>query len=261
MNHIFPSDGSLSDDSRGLRNAARIKVPAGRGCWWIPPDRQNDEATSVVAQTYLELREQILSGQLQPGEPLSEYRLARALKVSRTPVREALARLRSAGLVRSVPQRGMFVSELGPSDVVEIMGIRERLECLAVRQAIEHGISDAQLTRWEEETEQARQLILAGHLSEALTIGSPLHDDLIALAGNGRLAEILAQLSEQVWLLSMVGIRAPGRPEEANDEHRQLLVHLRSGDADAAEASMRDHLRNEGRILLSSTLPKGVLAL
>jgi DNA-binding GntR family transcriptional regulator len=64
-----------------------------------------------------------------------------------------------------------------------------------------------------------------------------------------------------VWLLSMVGIRAAGRPEVANEEHRVLLAHMRSGDANAAEAAMREHLRNEGRILLAATLPKGVVTL
>lgn len=249
------------DSAWTARGATTIQVPPGRGCWWIPPDRQNEESASMVAQTYLELRRQILSGQLQPGEPLSEYQLAKALNVSRTPVREALGRLRSAGLVRSVPQRGMFVSELGPNDVVEIMEIRERLELLVVRRVMDQGPSDEQLTVWEEQTRQARQLIVDGHLPEALAIGSSLHDQLIEFSGNERLAGILAQLSEQVWLLSMVGIRAPGRPEEANEEHRVLLAHMRNGDADAAEMVMREHLRNEGRTLLSATLPKGVLTL
>jgi DNA-binding GntR family transcriptional regulator len=251
----------LQDGARTTRAATSIQVPPGRGCWWIPLDRQSEESTSAVAQTYLELRRQILSGQLQPGEPLSEYQLAKTFNVSRTPVREALARLNSAGLVRSVPQRGMFVSELGPSDVVEIMEIRERLESLVVRRVMDQELSDEQLIPWEGQTEQARQLIADGQLPEALAIGSSLHDQLIEFAGNERLAEILAQLSEQVWLLSMVGIRAPGRPEVANEEHRMLLAHMRDGDADAAEAAMREHLRNEGRILLSATLPKGVVAL
>jgi DNA-binding GntR family transcriptional regulator len=249
------------DAARTARAATSIQVPPGRGCWWIPLDRQSEESTTVVAQTYLELRRQILSGQLQPGEPLSEYQLAKTFNVSRTPVREALARLNSAGLVRSVPQRGMFVSELGPSDVVEIMEIRERLESLVVRRVMDQELSDEQLITWEGQTEQARQLIADGQLPEALAIGSSLHDQLIEVAGNERLAGILAQLSEQVWLLSMVGIRAPGRPEVANEEHRVLLAHMRDGDADAAEAAMREHLRNEGRILLSATLPKGVVAL
>lgn len=257
----FMNDSNAARTDRGSHGPARIAVPPGRGCWWIPPDRKSEEATSAVAQTYLELRRQILSGELSPGAPLSEYQLAKALSVSRTPVREALARLHSAGLVRSVPQRGMFVSELGPKDVVEILEIRERLECLAVRRVIEHGVPEALLTHWDEMNDEARQMIADDRLPEALALGSCLHDELIAQAGNGRLEEILAQLGEQAWLLGMVGIRAPGRPVEANDEHRALLALLRSGDADGAEAAMRDHLRNEGRILLTATLPMEALAL
>lgn len=253
------SKAKPQSDGRHARPA--VEVPPGRGCWWIPPDRKSEESTSVVAQAYLELRRQILSGQLAPGAPLSEYQLAKALSVSRTPVREALARLRSAGLVRSVPQRGMFVSELGPKDVVEILEIREQLECLAVRRVVEHGVPESVLARWEQRNDEARELILADRLPEALARGSGLHDELIAEAGNSRLIEFLAQLGEQVWLLGMVGIRAPGRPLEANDEHRVLLKCLREGDADGAEAAMREHLRNEGRILLTASLPAEALAL
>jgi len=235
----------------------RIDVPVGRGCWWIPPDRQEEAKTSAVAQAYMQLREQILSGQLAPGTPLSEYQLATALSVSRTPIREALSRLQAIGLVRSVPQRGMFVSELGAQDIVEILEIREQLECLAVRRLVEHGVDEQLLRRWEEQTDAALEAIVAGELAESLALGCQLHDELILAAGNRRMTDILGQLGEQVWLLGLVGIRAPGRPEQALREHKELLKLLRTGDADAVEAAMRQHLRNEGRVLLESSLPAG----
>lgn len=238
----------------------RIEVPPGRGCWWIPPDRQGEEKTSAVAQAYTQLREQILSGQLSPGSPLSEYQLAKALSVSRTPVREALGRLQAVGLVRSVPQRGMFVNELGPQDVVEILEIREQLECLALRRLVENGVPEDMLKRWEEQTDAAVEAIAADQLPEALALGCQLHDELILAAGNSRMTEILGQLGEQIWLLGLVGIRAPGRPVQAAHEHQDLLKLLRSGDADAVEAAMRQHLRNEGRVLLEASLPAGALA-
>ena len=252
---------STQTNGGGAGGGRHIQVPEGRGCWWIPPDRQREEATSAVAQAYIQLREQILSGRLPPGTPLSEYQLAKALSVSRTPVREALSRLQAVGLVRSVAQRGMFVSELGPQDVVEILEIREQLECLAVRRLVEEGVPESLLSRWEEQTEQARQQIASDRLPDALATGCLLHDELILNAGNGRVTEILAQLGEQVWLLGMVGIRAPGRPEEANREHGELLEQLRKGDAVAAETSMRQHLRNEGRILLEASLPAAALSM
>jgi DNA-binding GntR family transcriptional regulator len=231
-------------------------VPQGRGCWWIPADRSGEEATSAVAQAYLQLRERILSGALTPGTPLSEYQLARELSVSRTPVREALSRLQAVGLVRAVPQRGMFVRELGPQDVVEIIEIREALESMAARRFVENGVDEELLDRWDQEADEAGRLIAAGDIPEAFVLGCRLHDELIEAAGNGRLTDIIAQLGEQIWLLGMVGIRARGRPETANQEHKELLALLRKGDADGAEQCMRRHLRTEGRILLDASLPR-----
>ena len=74
---------------------------------------------------------------LPPSSPISEYQLAAALNISRTPVREAIKRLEEDGLVWSVPNKGTFVSELSAKDIMEIYQVRERLEGLAARIAAE----------------------------------------------------------------------------------------------------------------------------
>jgi DNA-binding GntR family transcriptional regulator len=227
----------------------------------VSSEQGDRESNSAVAQAYLKLREMILTGELAPGTPLSEYQLVRSLSVSRTPIREALSRLQSVGLVRGVPHRGMFVRELGPRDVVEIFEIREQLEPFAVRRFIERGMDEAVLQRLEAEADEAPKLMAEGRYREGVILGSRLHDTLIAASGNTRLNEILAELGDQIWLLSMVGIRAPGRPEEASREHQELLALIRARDADGAEAYMRQHLRNEGRALLGALLPNGALSL
>jgi DNA-binding GntR family transcriptional regulator len=243
----------------GAVRPERPAIPPGRGAWWVPPERREQETQSAVTQAYLRLREMILSGELAPGTPLSEYQLVRSLEVSRTPIREALSRLQSVGLVRGVPQRGMFVREMGPQDVVEIFEIREQLEPLAVRRFVEQGFDEALLAQLEREADEAPQLMAQGKLREGVILGSRLHDALIAAAGNSRLTEILAELGDQIWLLSMVGIHAPGRPQEASREHQELLALIRARDADAAADFMRQHLRNEGRALLGALLPNGAL--
>src|SRR5918997_6920564 len=90
-------------------------------------------------QVYLTLREAIVSAELEPGRRLSENELADLLGVSRTPVREALARLRDERLVAIVPQLGTFVTLLSHQAVEDAAFVREALECAAVRLAVDNA--------------------------------------------------------------------------------------------------------------------------
>src|ERR1700759_1444466 len=94
-----------------------------------------ERASGVSArdQVYLALREAIVSAELQPGRRLSENELAARLGVSRTPVREALARLRDERLVAIVPQLGSFVTLIDAAAVADAQFVRESLECNAIR--------------------------------------------------------------------------------------------------------------------------------
>ncbi|HWO30095.1 MAG TPA: GntR family transcriptional regulator, partial [Candidatus Acidoferrum sp.] len=92
-------------------------------------------ASILQARAYARIRDRIMEGELLPDEPLSEYQLAEQLKLSRTPVREALKRLEHEGLVRFVFNRGAFVEGLSVHDIVEIYQVREQLEGFAARLA------------------------------------------------------------------------------------------------------------------------------
>ena len=109
-------------------------------------DRVNGLSTGD--QVYAALRAAIVSAELEPGRRLSENELADLLGVSRTPVREALARLRDERLVAIVPQLGTFVTLISPAAVEDAAFVREALECAAIRRATERivdgGLSDLQ---------------------------------------------------------------------------------------------------------------------
>src|SRR6476620_1943385 len=91
---------------------------------------------------YDALRQAIVSTELEPGRQISENEIADKLGVSRTPVREALARLRDDQLVQIVPQLGTFVSRISVSGVDDAQFLREALECSAVRLAAAHADAD-----------------------------------------------------------------------------------------------------------------------
>ena len=90
-------------------------------------------------QVYAALREAIVSAELEPGRRLSENELAELLGVSRTPVREALARLRDERLVAIVPQLGTFVTLISDDAIADAAFVREALECSAIRLATERA--------------------------------------------------------------------------------------------------------------------------
>src|SRR5918999_4989889 len=97
------------------------------------PTIRRRSGLSTPTQIYVALRDAIVRVDLAPGRQLSENELARQLGVSRTPVREALARLRDERLVEVVPQLGTFVARITPAAVADAQFVREALECAAIR--------------------------------------------------------------------------------------------------------------------------------
>src|SRR5919204_1525079 len=99
------------------------------------PTARRRPRTYLADTVYTDLRRAILDRELDPGEPLTEHELCRRFRVSRTPIREALAKLERDHLVRVVPKKGAFVRALSHDEIRELYEIREALEALAVRLA------------------------------------------------------------------------------------------------------------------------------
>jgi len=209
-------------------------------------------------KAYVEIRHRILEGEILPDEPLSEYQLAVELKVSRTPVREALKRLEHKGLVRFVPNRGAFVRGLSVADIVEIYQVREQLEGFAARIASSE-MPDADIEVLEQELEYAHDLPAAGRMQEAFASDVHLHKQLIECTKNTRLAAILATLDDQVHRIRVLSPNTPGRLEATLGEHREILNCLKLRDPEGAQKAMLHHLRaaRENAIRVMTVLGTG----
>ena len=101
--------------------------------------RPIERPRSLTESALVQIRDAIVAGELGLGQPLSERALSEMLHISKTPVREALARLRLEGLVRIYPQRGACVFSLSAQEVVEMCELRLALESAALRLAVERG--------------------------------------------------------------------------------------------------------------------------
>lgn len=192
---------------------------------------------------YETIKEMILSHQLHPGDVISEQMLADELQVSRTPVREALLTLENEGLVKIVPMRGVFVTDITIRDVLEIYEIREALECLAVRKAAlveDQSLLDSLAAVLEAAGQDIRQ-----HSYHRLFEADiDLHRFILDAARNTRLSQMADLLRDQIHRVRVLSPRVEGRIEATIAEHLAVIAALRQRDPDLAEQKLREHLRN-----------------
>jgi DNA-binding GntR family transcriptional regulator len=197
-------------------------------------------ARSQSEEAYLRIRERIVSLDMPPGSVVNESRLREQLKIGRTPIREALQRLARENLVRSIPHRGTFVTDVNITDLARITEVRVVLESHAARLAAERLTSAdrdsfAQLLERLEERPSLDQ-------RQLMRLDQQIHREIYRAARNPFLESTLERyfnLSLRLWYLVLdrqVGLR------EAVEEHVELLRAILAGDGPGADASMRRHV-------------------
>jgi len=191
---------------------------------------------------YDTLREDILSGRLRPGAELSEVALSERLGVSRAPIREALSRLRAAGLVTLRPRRGAHVSVLTRQEFLDAYQVRQALESLAARLAAEH-LEDGDLDELEALHREMRVAVEEVAVDRFFELNRRFHTALVALSDNGRLIAVHGQVLEQMGRYTAPSLSLRGNLDRSLVEHEQILDALRRSDGDAAAAAVRHHIQ------------------
>jgi DNA-binding GntR family transcriptional regulator len=203
-----------------------------------------DHDSSRADFVYTRLRQGIHSGEFRPGQRLRETELATRLKVSRTPIREALRRLSSDGLVELAPSRGVMIVELDRQRVREIYALRETLEGSAARLAAQYA-SPAELQSLGDILERLHQPGVSPAL--AADINRLFHRTIHDAAHNRYLTRALDQLSDFLALLPGTTFEVPGRLEQSRAEHYALLEALTERAPDKAEQVARQHIQVAAR--------------
>jgi DNA-binding GntR family transcriptional regulator len=194
----------------------------------------------VVAES---LRAAIVSGAIPAGSSLVEADLAGLFNVSRGPIRDALRDLAREGLVVDLPRRGTIVSTLTFSDTRDVYAIREGLEGVGARLAIERA-SDADIERlrgavvalekaWDEHMDYA----------ESLLVDLAFHRQLVGLSANPRLIPLHEQMLSQTQLLihHAVQVNPRLRLGMRRSAHREIVDAVARRDMDAARRAIADH--------------------
>lgn len=202
-------------------------------------------STSLAAEAFDKVVDAITSGEFEPGQKLSEADLARQLGISRGPIREALQRLEGR-LVNRTPRIGVRVIQFGRDELGELFFLREAMEGMAARLAAENATDD--------ELEELRRLLdlhaekIANADSRVYRQRSADEDFHFAIARASKCASIERLLLNEVYyhlrIHRLKSSTLPGRAKEALDEHHEILEALQSRNAQRAEDSMRNHVRN-----------------
>lgn len=193
------------------------------------------------------LRERILSGELAPGEVLSEVSLAKSFRVSRGPIREALGRLATEGLVTVTPRRGTIVTELTREEFVDAYQVREALETLAIRLAVPRlSPEDVDHLRQLHETmiEQAE----AQEVHQFFETNSRFHRFFVDASGNEKLKSMYELLVGQMGRYLARSLALRGSVEKSVVEHAAILEAVEAGDAEKAVRLLADHIEVPQRI-------------
>ncbi len=200
----------------------------------------NGEGLPRGEAAYRYIRSAIQGGQFKPGERLREIELAKQVGLSRTPIREALSRLETEGLVAHDPTRGVVVAELDYSMVTELYYMREVLEGTAARLAAQHA-SDVEISILDDLCQQY-EAALSDHA--ALTMSNRrFHETLYRCSHNRYLLNMVTVLHDALSLLGGTTLDNPERAAETLREHRAVVTAIRARDADAAEQALRAHIR------------------
>lgn len=196
----------------------------------------------LTDRVYAELKREIHLGTIEAGERLVERSIAESKNVSRTPVREALRRLRAEGLTEYAPRRGFIVAALSTKDIDEIYVLRETLEGLAAREAAVRmdAVSYRELERLLPPMERAAA---AGHVEEMRRLNQRYHQRIIELTGMKHLLQLVTELGDRIEYYRRKSLSLEGRPNHTVEEHRLILHSLGQSDPDLAEAAMRLHIR------------------
>ena len=192
-------------------------------------------------EVYSALRGAIVRGDLFPGAQLSENALAAAMGVSRTPIREALARLRDDRLVEIVPQLGTFVARISEQGVADAQFIREALECAAIRHATQLATSD-DIADLEANLEDQGRPGKAGDLEAFYLLDDAFHRGLTDLSGHPTVWSVSERAKSH---LNRVHRLSLGMPDYLGDMVLEIgvLDAVAAHEPDAAEDALRHHLR------------------
>jgi len=210
---------------------------------------EENNLLSIREHAYLYLKKRILEGEFKAGDRLIERELAAKLKISRTPIREALFRLESQGFVKTVPRKGVVLSNISVNEVTEVFTILASLEVLAVKLASQRMDQE---TKAELDQKIKELMEIEENEEENFNFEHIKMNHLINKASKSpKLFEILSGLIDYIHMAANMGYETPGRRKTSLKEHIDIMMALRNQETEMAENLMRIHIENSKKAYIT----------
>lgn len=202
---------------------------------------RSKRAGPLSATIYADLRQQLVSLQRLPDEPVSESEIAEAYGVSRTPVREAILKLADEGLLDIFPQSGIFVSRIPIAELPEAILIRRALEETTARIAATQATA-SQLLALQSVLQSQREAEAADDHDAFHLADEAFHAAIAEVAGYPGIWTLIQQVKVHVDRYRRLTLPQPGRITRAIAEHETILAAISAHDPVRAVAAITDHL-------------------
>jgi DNA-binding GntR family transcriptional regulator len=206
---------------------------------------------TLAASAYAEIRRRILDNVWQPGLHVLEQKISEAFGMSRTPVREALVRLHEEGLIELIPRHGMRVLPVSASDMRDIYVVLGAMESAAVELLAQRRPPEEELAPLVEASRAMADALEHDDLDAWAAADERYHLQLVELAGNRLIVDVVHNCSDRAHRARMVTLRLRPKPEHSTREHLEVVDMIRCGNATGAFDAHRRHRERGSRELLA----------
>lgn len=215
----------------------------------IEKPKAGSKKVNYAEMIVVRLREDIVSGRLRPNERLVESDIAQRMKISRTPVREALKLLETQGYLSRLPNGRLIVTDHSPSQIRNLYEVREALETMALKLACQRA-TEEELERAKELHERMFEAVRERNINQFIELNSAFHNQLFSICGNEQLWSLLQTFRDQYFDRRLVRVFNTSDWHNMPKQHQKLLDAVRERNPRLAEKAVHEHIKAALRIAI-----------
>ncbi|MCI8888153.1 MAG: GntR family transcriptional regulator [Hungatella sp.] len=201
------------------------------------------EKKSLVDEAYEKIRQKICDFELVPGQAISDFILSKELGMSRTPIRMALQKIESDGLIRDGGAgQSYFVCEITKEDIEDLFDARKGIELTALELMMKRGAGVEDLEYLRRINERMEEVNKQGHVKQQFYYDQRFHDKLVLLSANSRIIRFHESLLLQFTRMRVLSYLDRSYQDKAYRDHDLVLDMIEKGDKEGASAALRGHI-------------------